>query len=67
MTNLRVFISVAVLVLLAAGYLASQYFYFTGRASAWAQLVDTPAIAALALMIFLGAIAAALVRPKEKE
>jgi len=65
--------SVIVVLALAAGYLGSQIAYFSrdergvNSASDWAKLVDTPAVAWVALAVLLGSIAMAFVRePKEK-
>jgi len=66
MKQARFLISIAVLVLLGAGYLGSQFYAFSARAPEWASKVDTPAIAWLALFVLLGAIALALVPEREE-
>ncbi len=64
MSSLRTFLSVVVLVLLAAGYVGSQYAYFTGSATEWAQRMDQPPIVWLALLVLVGAIALSLRKEK---
>jgi hypothetical protein len=64
MRSARLAFSVIVLVLLAAGYLASQYFWFSGDPQRWTTMIDTPPIVMLSLLILLGAIALAFVKEK---
>lgn len=46
-------------VMLAVGYASSQWFFFHGRASEYAKLVDVPSIRLLSLVILLAFIALA--------
>jgi hypothetical protein len=60
--TLRLGLSVFVLVALATGYFASQYFSIDHRSPEWTLLIDTPAVVWLSLAILLGAIALSLFR-----
>jgi len=66
MSFLRYSLTLVALLALAAGYAASQYAFFNGRASEYAQTVDTPAIRILALVFLLAAIAFSFVPDKEE-
>ena len=67
MKTLRLVLPVVILVLLAAGYLASQYFWFQGEPQKWTQIIDRPEIAWLALAILLGAIALSFIQDRSDE
>ncbi|HVT13915.1 MAG TPA: hypothetical protein VHE55_16755 [Fimbriimonadaceae bacterium] len=64
MTSLRTILSVVVLALLAAGYIGSQYAYFTGGATQWAQRMDQPPIVWLALLVLVGAVVLSIRKEK---
>ena len=66
MSFLRYSLTVAALLALAAGYAASQYAFFNGRAAEYAQTVDTPFVKILALLILLVAIALSFLPDKEE-
>ena len=66
MSLLRHSITVVALLALAAGYAASQYAFFTGRAPEYAQAVDRPIIKVLALLLLLAAIAFSFAPDKEE-
>lgn len=68
MKQLRLILSACILALLGLGYCSSQYFWFQGRAPEWAQKVDTPAIAWLALALLATAgVFAFLKDPEDKD
>lgn len=56
MKTLRLAIATVTLVLMTAGYAASQYAYFNGTASAYASKVDVPAVSYLAFALFLAIV-----------
>ena len=64
MSLLRYSLTVVVLLALAAGYAASQYAFYNGRAPDYAQAVDNPAIKILALIVLIAAIALSFVPDK---
>lgn len=64
MSSLRTTLSVAVLVLLGAGYLGSQYAFFNGGAPQWAEKMDQPPIVWLSLLFLAGSIALAFRKEK---
>jgi len=66
MSFLRYSLTVAALLALAAGYAASQYAFFNGRAPEYAQTVDRPAVKILALVFLVAAIAFSFVPDKEE-
>ena len=51
-------------VILGLGYAASQWFYFQGRSSEYARIVDIPSIRGLALVVLLLYVALALAPEK---
>lgn len=57
-------LSIAVLALLGAGYLGSQYAYFNGSAPQWAEKMDQPPIVWLSLLLLAGSIALAFCKEK---
>jgi len=66
MNKLRTLLAVIVLVLLTAGYGASQFAYMQGAESAqeYAKRVDSPAISHLALLLFLAIVILGFVRDR---
>lgn len=54
------------LVMLAVGYAASQWFFFTGRAKEYATLVDVPSLRMLSLIILVALITLAFVPMREE-
>jgi hypothetical protein len=69
MKSFRFLLSVAVLLLLAAGYCCSLLYYANGKAAEWTTLIDTPLVVWLAFVVFLGAVVlwllpAGVVEPK---
>lgn len=66
MKTVRSALSVAIFALLAIGYLASQYAYFTGAPSEYAAKLDRPEITRLAL-VFLVVAFALMWLPDSKE
>jgi hypothetical protein len=54
MNSFRPLLSALVVLLLGAGYLTSQYFWFQGDPGRWAQTIDRPVIAWLALAVLVG-------------
>ncbi len=66
MKQLRLTLSVIVLLLLAAGYIGSQVAYFQGTAPDWAARMDTPVIAALAMIVLVVAIVLSLVKDRSE-
>jgi len=64
---IRLAASVAVLLALAAGYLASQYAYFSrddngaNQATEWARFIDSPIVSWAALAVLIGSIALSLI------
>jgi hypothetical protein len=68
MKLLRFMLSTLSVLLLLAGYLASQYEYLILRdPSGYAMRVDSPAIRNLALLLLVSAIVLSFVRDKESE
>jgi hypothetical protein len=65
MKTLRTALTAAALLLLCAGYAASQIAYFQGRFAEYSAKVDTPSIQHLALAFLIAAIVLALVPDKE--
>jgi|GEM_PF-4005154 len=67
MSVVRLTVSVAVLLVLAVGYLSSQYAYFSrddngaNQATEWSKFVDSPVVSLAALIVFLGAISLSLI------
>jgi nitric oxide reductase large subunit len=66
MRILRLWLSVAVALALTGGYLGSVYHYFSGTAPAWARMVDTPLVVALALLVLIAAIVLSFVPDQEE-
>lgn len=66
MSFLRYSLTVVALLALAAGYAASQYAFFNGRASDYARAVENPAIKTLALVLLFAAIAFSFLPVKEE-
>lgn len=70
MKTLRYTVSLAGLSGLAAGYLGSQYFYFSDpmsrNAPEWASRVDSAPVVWTALVLLLGAIALSLIPSREE-
>jgi hypothetical protein len=66
MKTLRLGLSVATIVLLAGGYIASQLAVFGGRQVQYAQQIDQPSIRMLALLLFLAAVVLSFI-PNEEE
>lgn len=64
MKSLRLFLSIAVLVLLGSGYIASQYHALNGTPVDWTLWVENPAIVSVSLLVLLGAIALAFLKEK---
>jgi hypothetical protein len=64
MNSVRFILSAAVIAVLGAGYLASQYFWFNGEPAKWTATIDTPPVVWAALLVFLGSIALAFVKEK---
>jgi hypothetical protein len=61
---LRHVASIAVLVLLGGGYIASQVYAFNGEATQWARTVDNPSMVWLSLVVLAGAIGLSFVKEK---
>ena len=66
MKSLRYGLSILVIVLLAAGYMGSQYAALNGTAADWAAKVDRPPVVSLALVLFLAAIVLCAIRDREE-
>jgi hypothetical protein len=64
MNAFRLGFSLLVTIALAAGYLASQLYYWRGQAKDYALWANDPAIATLAAIILLMAAGLAFVRDK---
>ncbi|HEY0866923.1 MAG TPA: hypothetical protein VGE01_06085 [Fimbriimonas sp.] len=64
---MREALTIAVLLYLAAGYAASQYFALTGRAMEYAKLVDIPQIRLFSLVLLVAAAVLAFVHETETE
>ena len=67
MQNLRFLLLTIVVVLLSLGWLASVQAVFTGAAIEYHKKVDQPAVAMLALVLFLAALAAWLIPDRSSE
>jgi hypothetical protein len=67
MKTLRYALSIGALVLLGAGYFASQYFALNGTAAEWTVRIETPAVPWLALALLVGAIVLSLKPEKEEK
>lgn len=67
MTKARTFLAVLVLLLLTAGYAASQYAYFSGTIVDYSKRIDTPPISHLALVVFLAIVAFGFMREREAD
>lgn len=65
MKSLRLALSAFLVLGLVAGYLASQYAYFTGTTAQYTEKIDQPPVRMLALLFFIAAIALAFVKDKE--
>lgn len=61
---LRLVFSVATIVFLTTGYVASQYASMTGVSADYARRVDAFPIRALALLLLIGAIVSAALPPR---
>lgn len=66
MTKVRMMVAVVTMLLLAVGYLASQYAYFQGNAPDYAAKIDSPPVVALSLVIFLAALILFLIPEREE-
>lgn len=67
MRSLRTALTVAALVLLSAGYAASQIAYFQGRFIEYAARVDTPPVWALSGLLLLVAVVLTFVPDRDEE
>lgn len=67
MSTLRNALAASVMVLLGAGYAASQWAFFTGQSARYAEQVDSTPIRILALLILGLAIALGLLPEKEEQ
>ena len=65
MKQFRLFLSVTLLVLLVAGYGASQYAVMTGTAASYAQSIDCPLVQWIALAFLIICIVFAFMRDPE--
>lgn len=65
MKTVRYALSVLTVLLLAAGYGASQFAFFGGETAAYAQRVDQPPVRMLSLILLLAAVALAFVRDED--
>ena len=66
MKKVRMLVAVVAMVLLAAGYLASQFSYFQGTASEYAAKVDTQPVVMLSLIVFLVALVLFFIPDREE-
>jgi uncharacterized protein HemY len=67
MNTLRIALSTITVVLLLAGYIASQFIYLSqGDVSAYAARVDQPPIRALAALLLIAAVVLSVVREGNK-
>lgn len=66
MRTLRVAIMGAAVLLVCGGYVASQWFYWSGRASAYARAIDVPMVQLLASILLLGSIVVWLVHDRSE-
>jgi len=60
--NLRAMVWGATAVYLIVGYAASQWLYFQGQATRWAETMNSPAISGLSAVLLPGCIALAFIR-----
>lgn len=67
MRSLRTALTVAALVLLSAGYAASQIAYFQGQFIEYAARVDSPPVRALSGLILLAAVVLAWIPDRDEE
>jgi hypothetical protein len=65
MKTVRVVLSAISVLLLLAGYLASQWASLSGSAASYAEKVDQPPIRMLALLLLVAAIVLAFVPARE--
>jgi succinate dehydrogenase hydrophobic anchor subunit len=66
MKTLRVVLSAVSVILLLAGYLASQYTALNGTASDYASKVDQPPVRLLALLLLVAAVVLAFIPEREE-
>lgn len=67
MNAARLAVSLALTVLLAGGYAASQWAALTGQAVDYAKRVDVPTIQALALVLLVAVVALAFIPERTDE
>lgn len=65
MSTLRNALATAVVLALAAGYVASQWAFFAGESARYATQVDSPPIRILALIVLILAIALGILPERE--
>ena len=67
MRTLRTALTVAALCLLAGGYGASQWAFFTGRTADYAKTVDNPVLKWLSAVLLIAAVLLTLVPDRSSE
>lgn len=67
MRTLRLAVSGTTVLLLALGYLGSQWAALNGQASDWARRMDEPPVVMLSLILLLGAIVLFLLPDREDD
>lgn len=66
MKRIRLLVAGLGAILLAVGYLASQFAFFNGQAADYAKKIDGPQIVLLALLLFVVAVGFLFVPDKEE-
>jgi hypothetical protein len=66
MKKVRMLVAGVAMLLITAGYLASQFAYFQGTAAEYASKVDSPPVVMLSLVIFVTALVLFLVPDREE-